>query len=122
VKWVAVLAAASVLWTVPVHADDADNTTDLKCLIFGMMLAGNPDPQLQGPGRLIALYFLGRLNGRTPDQDVETKATALAKTMGPGDTAATAQACTATLTSAGKVLADSTDALQKLEQDRVPKD
>lgn len=120
VKWIAALAATAMFWPVMAHADDTDNDADLKCMILGVELAASPDPQLQGPGQLTALYFMGRLNGRAPSQDLQAKIIAQAKAMSPGDISTAAQACSTTLAAAGKSLADISQAMAK--DDAAPKD
>jgi hypothetical protein len=122
-KWIAALAAVGALWTVQAHADDAaDTDSDVKCLILGIELSADPDQQLQMPGQMTALYFMGRLNGRAPAQDLQAKITAHAKAMSQADIAATAQSCTTTLSGAGKALVDARDALIKIEADKAAKE
>jgi hypothetical protein len=123
-RWMAALAAAGALWTVQAHAQtaDADIDSDVKCLVLGIELTADPDPQLQTPGQLTSLYYMGRLNGRLSPADLQAKILAAGKAMSPADMTAAVQTCTATLGDVGKALAEARDALIKMENEKDQKD
>src|SRR5215469_3764093 len=51
----------------------ADATTnDVHCYIVFKQLGSSKEPGVQNAGIMGALYFMGKLDGRTPDFDLET--------------------------------------------------
>jgi hypothetical protein len=55
------------------RAETPETTTDLKCLVFSMTMSGNSDAAKSAVGSMVALYFLGRLDGREPTLNLEKR-------------------------------------------------
>lgn len=68
--------AAAVLCIIPtaVRADAADTKTvaDAQCMIVGAQLSASKDAQQRVPGQMILMYYLGRIDGRSPKADLRT--------------------------------------------------
>lgn len=67
----AMLFGAFVLTTPRAKAQDSETTADVRCVAISFILANDPDPNLQASGRAVALYYLGRLDGRNEKLDLE---------------------------------------------------
>lgn len=67
---------AAVLCIIPtaVRADTAETETvaDAQCMIVGAQLSASKDPQQRVPGQMILMYYLGRIDGRSPKADLRT--------------------------------------------------
>ena len=71
-------------WTLPavvlcmlaavVRADPATTQTmaDAQCMVVGARLSASSDPQQRVPGQMILMYYLGRIDGRSPNADLES--------------------------------------------------
>lgn len=95
-------AALGVLaW--PAAAQVDQTTADLRCAIVGMAMAGQATTQQQG--MMAALYYIGKLDGRTPDLDLEQRVRSEAAGMTPQVIAAEGQRCGQELMARGKALA-----------------
>jgi len=71
--WTILLAALSATLSLATgaHAADADNVADARCLVAALALTQSPDPQAKAFAPVASLYFVGRLDGRAPDLDLE---------------------------------------------------
>ena len=65
--WLPLLGAALTLVSLQVMAQDADNVADIRCVAVGIRSAALPDSRQKSAGLLMALYFIGRLDGRDPN-------------------------------------------------------
>lgn len=54
-------------------ADAANRFTlsDVRCVVVGLRMAEMPGSQQRGAGMMLAIYYLGRLDGRALDSEVE---------------------------------------------------
>lgn len=66
-----VLVVISGLASAPTHAQDALTIADVHCVIVGMELSATADSASRSRGVFLALYYTGRLDGRTPKFDFE---------------------------------------------------
>jgi hypothetical protein len=51
-------------------AQDADTTADVRCLIVGTVVIDR-DPSKQAAAMMLAMYYIGRIEGRAPTADLE---------------------------------------------------
>ena len=96
-----------------------DTTDDVRCLALAAAMIANPtiDANGKAAGQTIAVYFLGRLDGRTPG--LKSRLIEQAKLMGalsPDAVKAQADSCGATLGARGKALQEIGDALKDAGQ------
>ena len=70
-QWLPLLVAALALVPLQVMAQDADTVADVRCVAVGIRSAVLPDSNQNSAGLLMALYFIGRLDGRDPKLDLE---------------------------------------------------
>jgi len=105
-KWIAILASAASLWASAGRADDQDTGSDVRCLLVSMNMTQLQNPSLQAAGMMSVMYWMGRLDGRTPDLDLEDRLIAELKAMNPEEFQATAQRCGAALQMRGKAMSD----------------
>jgi hypothetical protein len=78
----------------PAQAQDA-TTQDLRCLVIAIEMSGSVDAQIRASATTVGAYFLGRLDGRTPDLDVQTRAAQEMMRMKPEDLDPEVDRCTA---------------------------
>src|SRR5262249_8232268 len=84
--WIAAAALLFALAATPAHAQDAkqppvpvivanaDTDADLRCLAVALILIGQTqDPAQQQALNSAAIYYLGRLDGRAPEMDLEER-------------------------------------------------
>jgi hypothetical protein len=73
-------------------ADDAV-AADLKCMVVAAALAQNADPSLKNAGAMAGVYYLGRLDGRAPNLDLEARLRATISQMTPQELVPQIQRC-----------------------------
>ena len=100
----AALVAILTLSSTHARAQDAETIADVHCVIVGAVLAGKTDTTQRAAGSLVAMYYIGRLDGRVPKLDLEELMIKESKAMTSSDFAAEAKRCGATLTARGQEL------------------
>ena len=105
---IGVTAAAIMSCSVPAypHDQDTDNIADVRCFVVGIMLVQNPSPQLQTAGQMTALYYVGRLDGRAPNFEIESAIVEQLTKMTPKDLSAEAVRCGHALTDKGNKITE----------------
>jgi hypothetical protein len=105
--WV-LIAALIVLLSVSASADEqnVENTADVRCVIVGIRLVQSGNSQQQLAGQLAAMYYVGRLDGRTPRWDAEAAISSEVGRMTPADYAADARRCGTELIVKGQQMAE----------------
>jgi hypothetical protein len=80
-------AAMMMLAWAPVAAAQDANDADLRCATVGLSMAGASEgnPQLQSAGTMIAIYYIGRVHGRTPDINLEDSLFQLSRRLTTAD-------------------------------------
>lgn len=63
--------AAALALPATAHAETAETTADLRCVAVAFAMTS--DPKFSSIGMMVALYYLGRLDGRDPDLDLAKK-------------------------------------------------
>jgi len=104
-----VTALAGLLATSPLpEAAPApvDTASDVRCLIVYMQISSSTDPKLQTAGLIGTMYWLGRLDGRAPDMDLESQIISELKTMVGERFRAEARRCGEILVVKGKATVD----------------
>jgi hypothetical protein len=59
------------LFATPAAADVATDDPDLRCAAIGLMLAASSDEAQQNAGTMIAVHYIGKLQGRDQSIDLE---------------------------------------------------
>lgn len=68
----AAVLAATLFLAGGAQAQEAETTSDLKCiLVFSLAASQQDDPAARAAGGMAVLYFIGRIEGRTPGFNVE---------------------------------------------------
>jgi hypothetical protein len=101
-------AAALAAWAAAsgVRAADDPGASDIHCLTVASILASNADPKIQNAGVMASLYFLGKLDGRTPTLDLESRLKDELLKYNPQDLQADATRCGGELAVRGKAISD----------------
>jgi hypothetical protein len=79
-----------------------DTIDDIRCLAAGLRFAEMPDSHQKSTGMLMVLYYLGRLDGRNPDLDVEGLLSQQIPKMTAAEYAAEAARCSNNLSAKGQ--------------------
>jgi hypothetical protein len=108
------VAAALAACVVAAGAQAADEgvTSDLRCMAVGLAMSGNANPQIKNAGSLASLYYLGRLDARTPSIDLEAGLKQELMRMSPQDLQAEAVRCGQQLQARGKAVTEIGQRLQ----------
>jgi hypothetical protein len=89
-----------------VEAQDAATIADIRCVIIGVRLSEMANPTQQSKGLLLSLYYLGRLDGRSPKLDIEHLLLDEFRTMAGTDYASEGKRCGVGLTEKGQQLVE----------------
>ena len=104
-----VVAGLLAIQSAPVRASDpsldAERTADIRCVLVGIRLSTVGNATQRSAGTMLALYFLGRLEGRNPGFDVENLVIKNAQVMTESDYKAEAGRCGAALSEKGQQIA-----------------
>lgn len=76
-------------------ADSANTQTvaDAQCMVIGAHLSASSDPQQRVPGQMILMYYLGRIDGRSPHTDLTGLIQSQTQRMSESDLKAAANRC-----------------------------
>ena len=110
---IAALSAAAGLATAA-KAADADNVADVRCVVVAMGLTQSPDPQVKALAAAASLYFVGRIDGRAPDLDLEAMMIRQVNSMSMDDMRGELQRCAGILQTRGDRLKAIGADLQKI--------
>ena len=105
------LSLATLAGTAP--ALDPATQEDVRCLTAMFALAGQESKDQQSAGTLGALYFLGRIDGRSPGLDLETAVAAESKRLTDDELGKNLQTCGTRMESRGKDIIALGKALEK---------
>ena len=102
------------------QAADTDVTSDGRCMVGAAAMAQNTDPKVQNAGLMAGLYYLGKLDGREPNLDLEARLKQELAQMKPAEMVAEAQRCGAQLTARGKMVTEIGARLQAQGAGKAP--
>lgn len=107
-----VLAAAAI-WAAGAGLSQAQTVVspddpDLRCAVIGLAIAGMGagDNQQMQAGTLIALYYIGRLEGRVPGLDLEESIFAVSQNLSPAQIDAERLRCAGEVQAMGETMTD----------------
>ncbi len=106
------LATAVVLAAGAAKAEKPDTTADLRCLAVAMAMAGSPDPKVRDDGVFAAYYYLGRIDGREPNLNLEASLIAQFKALGAGGAKTEIQTCGLLMAARTKAITDAAHNVQ----------
>jgi hypothetical protein len=79
----------------------AATVADVQCLVVGMRFANSPDPRQKLSGTMLTIYFLGRIDGRSPTADLQRLLVQQVKGMNEAALGSAATRCGAELSTRG---------------------
>jgi hypothetical protein len=106
-RWPVIPCAAVLLVgaAAPAAAQDAENTADIRCALAAMAMVGaTQDATMKQQATMAALYYVGRLDGRNPNLDLEARLRQEMARMAPQELAGEALRCGQQLMVRGKAL------------------
>ena len=98
------LLVASVLLAGAAPPSDVQTKEDIHCLIAASSLTMSDDPEIKQAGGGGALYYLGRLDGRSPGLDIEKAVAAEADVLKRADPGPLFKKCGETIMRRGDYL------------------
>lgn len=103
-------------------ANDDATEADVRCVVVAMRMGSSDNPQMKTAGMIASMYFLGRVDSRNPDLDLETRIIDDLQKMTPEDLRAESQRCGNILTARGAALKTmGEDMIRKGEAEAVKK-
>lgn len=95
-------------------AANAQTVADVQCIVVGARLSASPNQSQSRSGEMLMLYFLGRIDGRSPNADLEALIEREAQRMSPSDFAKAARRCGTEFSARGVELVRIGKALERL--------
>lgn len=92
---------------------DPGTREDVRCFVALAYLADTDDAKVKEAAMAGTLYFLGRLDGRTPGLDLESEVATVAETFADGDMKSLLQSCSVLIEQRGEYLVAAGKALEK---------
>jgi hypothetical protein len=96
------IAVSSALTAVVPATAQSDDATDLRCFAVASVLMNSSDRNQRAAGLIGSLYFMGRLDGRSPTLDWNKRLTAEMAAMSGSDLTAASAACGAIMAAQGR--------------------
>jgi hypothetical protein len=103
--WILMLGLASISLVPQARAQDPENIADVRCVLVGFRLQQAGSSVQKSSGVMLALYYLGRLDGRSPGLNLEQLAAEQARRMSDPDYASEAKRCGKDLGKKGQQIA-----------------
>lgn len=106
-SWLDALSGAILIlacvFTASGRAGAANERTvaDVQCIVVGARLSESADQKQRLSGEMLLTYFLGRIDGRSPNADLETMIGREAQKMTPSDFSKAARRCGAEFSARG---------------------
>ena len=98
----AFVAAASLGGAANAAGDDTN--ADVRCIVVALALSQSQDDQVRSVAPAALMYFRGRIEGRSPNFDLEPAIIAAVQTMSPSSFAAESARCGGQLEIEGRTL------------------
>lgn len=89
------------------HASDRQTVADVRCVVVGLRMVQMTMPQQRAAGMMLAMYYLGRLDGRASHAEIEELIEREVGKMNQAEFRASAARC-------GKALARKGKEIQKI--------
>lgn len=108
------LLLAAVITTNAVKADDLQTRSDVRCMAAAFVsLSLAKDPDTQAAFQSSVIYYLGRIDGRSPDGDLEMRLTRELMSMSREDLQREDARCAEALKTRGSALIEAGRNLQR---------
>jgi hypothetical protein len=101
-----IVAAAVLPLLVGATSPEERTRSDLRCILALTQLAKMDKPEFQQAGMMASLYYIGRLDGRVPDLDLEGALEREFKAMTPPEYGPLLQSCGATMQGRGAKISE----------------
>lgn len=103
-------------------ANDDATEADVRCVVVALRMASTDNSELKIAGTIASMYFLGRIDARAPDLDLETRIIDDLHNLTAEDIQAASLRCGAILTTRGNALKSmGEDMIRKGEEEAVKK-
>ena len=109
-----ILTCAALLSAIPAIADETDD--DVKCLAVSLNMSSSDNANDQSIGMLSTMFWMGKLDGRVPDADIEKRTLDAFGALKPDEVKTEQARCTETLTARGHTLTSLGQQLQEQQR------
>jgi hypothetical protein len=119
----AIAAACALSFAAAATAQDiSGNEADLRCATVGLTLAGSPqsNEQMRDAGTMIAIHYIGKVYGRSPEIDLEDEVLRLTRTMTPEDLESERIRCGTEFQALGASLIAMGESMQRRAAEQAP--
>jgi hypothetical protein len=89
--------AATPALSVGEDSSDGPSTADVKCLVVGLAMSQSSNQGQASAAPLVSLYYLGKIDGRDPNLDLERNLGQLSRSMTQADIRSAAARCSVEL-------------------------
>jgi len=103
--WILAWTLCGALAATSARAQDAA-AADLRCFVVALNAAASDDSTQKAAGTMMAVYYMGRLDGGTPNLDLKTRLVEEIRKMTPERFKAEAMRCGADMTARASAMAD----------------
>lgn len=97
----------------PAFAEITPSDPDLRCAAVGLMIASTGDQSTQVAGSMIAVHYIGKLQGREPSIDLEEELFQLSRVITQAELATEQQRCSAAFQQLGQSMITMGNNLQR---------
>jgi hypothetical protein len=123
-RWLIWVLAALLAPSLADAAPDTETAADVRCIAVGFKMAQLDNPQIKSAGQLLAIYYLGRLDGHDSAVNLEDLIIDQISKMDEAAFRAAATQCGTSLTAKGQQLTrigeDMVKRGQQLQQSSAP--
>ena len=102
------------------HASDRQTVADVRCVVVGLRMIQMTMPQQRAAGMMLAMYYLGSLDGRASHADIGKLIEREVGKMNPAEFRASAARCGKALARKGKEIQQIGAALVRKGQGEAP--
>jgi hypothetical protein len=121
IRFIVLAAATALAAAAPVRAaEDTGAASDFRCMVAAIALYQSTNPQVKDAGMMASLYYLGRLDGRTPNVDLEAGLKQQFERMSAQELQAEAVRCGGALQARGKAVTEIGARLKAATAPKVP--
>jgi len=95
-----------MLFSLRAESQDAETIADVRCVVVGIKIGGAINSPQQSAGAMLALYYIGRLEGRVPKPDIEGLILSESSSMTTAEYTSEAKRCAAGLAGKAQQIAE----------------
>ena len=112
-RLVSVVIMLGTFFAISAAAQDDETTADTRCVIVGWNLSKSPDHAVRTASAILAIYYIGRLEGRNPKLELENRILDEMFKLSLADIQAESRRCGDAMTTKGRFISEMGENLTK---------